>query len=77
MNLDNSGEDIEKISSIWIHSDAPLNSIEDKTILEDVVNIKGEEMPKVEDGKLIWETDNEDIYYQGKVKKTNTFKAKY
>lgn len=69
VNLDNSGEDIEKISSIWIHSDAPLNSIEDKTILEDVVNIKGEEMPKVEDGKLIWETDNEDIYYQGKVKK--------
>lgn len=69
VNLDNSGEDIEKISSIWIHSDAPLNSLEDKTILEDVVNVKGEEEPKVEDGKLIWETDNKDIYYQGKVKK--------
>lgn len=68
VNLDNSGEDIEKISSIWIHSNSPLKTIEDKSTLEDVINVKGEEVPEVKDGKLVWKTENKDIYYQGKVK---------
>ncbi len=69
VNLNNKGEDIDKISSIWIHSDTPLNTIEDRSILKDVVNVKGNEIPTVEDDKLIWNTDEQDIYYQGKVDK--------
>lgn len=76
VNLNNNGEDLEKISSIWIHSNSPLKNLEDKTILEDVVNVKGEETPKVEDGKLMWNTDNKDIYYQGKVKRQIPIKPK-
>ena len=40
VNLDNSGENIETISSIWLHSDTSLNTVEDKSILEEVTNVK-------------------------------------
>ena len=69
VNLDNKGEELEKTSSVWIHSDSPLNTVEDKSILKEVVNVKGDEEPKIENGKIIWETDKKDIYYQGKVEK--------
>lgn len=69
VNLDNSGKDIDKTSSIWLHSNSPLKTVEDKSILKDVVNVKGEEKPEVKNEKLIWETDDTDIYYQGKADK--------
>ena len=70
INLNNKGEELEKVSSIWIHSDTPLNTVEDKSILKDIVNVKGDEVPTLEEGKLIWKTDKKDIYYQGKVDKS-------
>jgi putative membrane protein len=68
-NLNNKGEELDKTSSIWLHSDGSLNNIEDESILKEVTNVKGEEKPTVENGKLIWKTDKKDIYYQGKVGK--------
>lgn len=70
VNLNNKGEELGKISSIWIHSDTPLETVEDKSELKDIINIKGDEVPIIEDGKLIWETDKKDIYYQGKADKS-------
>lgn len=61
VNLNNKGEGIEKTSSIWIHSDTPLKTVHDKSILKEVVNVKGEEVPTIDDGKLIWETDKNDM----------------
>ena len=69
VNLDNKGDIKDSISSIWLHSDSPLESVEDKSTLEEVTNVKGDEVPIVEDGKLIWKTDEKDIYYQGKTDK--------
>ncbi|MCF6466197.1 hypothetical protein [Clostridium sp. Cult2] len=69
VNLNNKGEELEKTSSIWLHSDSPLKNVEDNSILTEVTNVKGEEVPTIEEGKLIWDTDKKDIYYQGKVDK--------
>ena len=69
VNLDNNGKAIEKISSIWLYSDSPLKNVEDKSILKDVVNVKGKEKAEIKDGKLIWNTDNTEIYYRGNVEK--------
>lgn len=65
VNLNNKGEAQDITSSIWLHSDTPLKNIEDKTILKEVTNVKGDEVARIEDGKLIWESDKKDIYYQG------------
>lgn len=69
VNLDNKGRDENRYASVRLHSDSPLKKIEDKSILEDVKNVKGDEEASIEDGKIIWETDKKDIYYQGEVDK--------
>ena len=69
VNLDNSGKDLNKSSSVWLHSETPLNKVEDKSILKEVINVKGDEEPNIKNGKIIWETDKKDIYYQGDVRK--------
>lgn len=65
VNLDNQGKDEEKYASVRLHSNSSLNRVEDKSILKEVENIKGNEKPEIENGKLIWESDKKDIYYQG------------
>ncbi|MBU5440137.1 hypothetical protein KQI42_19270 [Tissierella sp. MSJ-40] len=69
VNLDNGGNPEEIISSIWIHSGSPLGKVEDKSTLKEVVNVKGEEKPTIKDDKILWETDKNDIFYQGKTDK--------
>ncbi len=75
VNLNNKGEVIDTTSSIWLHSDSSLGRVEDKTILKEVINVKGDEMPTSEEGKLIWQSDKKDIYYQGKTGKELPIKA--
>lgn len=60
------GEVKEKIVSDWLHRDDADGNIEDKTILKDIKNVKGEEKPDIDGEKLIWNTDKKDIFYQGK-----------
>lgn len=69
VNLNNEGEAVETTSSIWLHSETPLKYVEDNTILKEVINVKGDEIPTFEDGKLIWKSEEKDIYYQGKTDK--------
>ncbi len=65
VNLNNKGEAQDITSSIWLHSDSLLKNVKDKTVLKEVTNVKGDEVPRIEDGKLIWESEKKDIYYQG------------
>lgn len=65
VNLDPEGAPVEKISSIWLHSDSALGKIEDKTSLKDIKNVKGDEVPEINGDKIIWNTDKKDIFYQG------------
>ncbi|MBC8590255.1 hypothetical protein [Wansuia hejianensis] len=69
VNLNSSGKETDKTSSIWIHSDSSLDKIIDESILEDIVNIKGDIEPVKENQKLVWDVEDSDIYYQGKVNK--------
>ncbi|WP_138203848.1 hypothetical protein [Haloimpatiens lingqiaonensis] len=63
------GEVKEKIVSDWLHRDDAKGSIEDKTVLKDIKNVKGEEKPDIDGEKLTWNTDKKDIFYQGKTEK--------
>lgn len=65
VNLDSRGIPTEKISSIWLHSDTSLGTVEEKTVLKDIKNVKGEEMPKIDGDNITWDTNKKDIFYQG------------
>ncbi|MEY8303329.1 hypothetical protein FYJ27_11825 [Anaerosalibacter bizertensis] len=69
VNLDEKGAPIEKTSSIWLHSDTSLGKVRDKSTLKEIKNVKGEEEPKIDGDKIVWETDEKDIFYQGKTNK--------
>lgn len=69
VNLDEKGVPMEKTSSIWLHSDTSLGKVKDESILKEIKNVKGEEEPKIDGDKIIWETDEKDIFYQGKSNK--------
>lgn len=46
-----------------------LDTINDETDLTDIENVKGDEKFKQSGGRLDWEADGADIYYQGKTEK--------
>ncbi|WIV13268.1 hypothetical protein [Proteiniborus sp. MB09-C3] len=69
VNLSSKGEVIDTTSSIWLHSDSILEKVEDNTTLKEVISVKGDEVPTSQQGKLIWQSDKKDIYYQGKTDK--------
>lgn len=69
VELDSQGKNIETRSSIWLHSDAPLKEIKDKSTLEDVVNVKGDEEATIKGNQLNWTTEEKNLYYQGDTEK--------
>lgn len=46
-------------------NDAGLNEIDDYTILKNILNINGEETYKIDGNKITWESNGNDIFYQG------------
>ncbi len=75
VELDSLGHYQNKTSSIWLHSDAPLQKIVDQTTLEDVVNVKGDEEPDFQNGQLTWTTEEKELYYQGNSQKELPFEV--
>jgi|SRR5690625_2621462 len=65
VELDSLGHTVDKTSSIWLHSEAPLNEVKDKSTLKDVVNVKGDEEPTIKNDELNWKTEEKELYYQG------------
>ena len=53
------------IVSDWLHSDVAANEIKDKSILNNIKNIKGKEVPDKNGDILTWKTDKKDLFYQG------------
>ncbi|NBI07758.1 hypothetical protein [Senegalia massiliensis] len=70
VTLDHNGKESQKTSSIWLHSDKVLKDIEDKSNLNNIKNIKGNDKPEKKDDKLIWNIDDKEIFYQGKTDKS-------
>lgn len=64
---DADGTPNEVIVSDWLKNKSGAASIEDKTELTDIENVKGDETYTVgEDGEIVWQANGNDIYYQGK-----------
>lgn len=63
---DAEGTPSKVIVSDWIKNPDKLNKIEDKTNLEDIKNLKGDETYTINgDNLCIWDAQGNDIYYQG------------
>lgn len=60
-----SGDTEEVIVSDWLKNEAGKDRMEDRTDLQEIENVKGEETFRQEGENLTWEADGNDIYYQG------------
>lgn len=68
VNLNHEGEVKDVTVSDWLYSDQSDIEILDKSILTDIKNVKGEELPDIKGDILTWKTNKGEIYYQGKTK---------
>ncbi|MCH5267347.1 MAG: hypothetical protein J1E62_03295 [Lachnospiraceae bacterium] len=64
--LDAGGAVTDVIVSDWLKNSAQAEGVQDATSLEDIVNTKGDEKFERDNEKITWETNGQDIYYQGK-----------
>lgn len=54
------------IVSEWLNNAQKLPSLDDKSSLTDIKDVKGEDnFTRSENGTLVWNTQGEDVYYQG------------
>ena len=66
VNLKDDGTVDQVIVSDWLKNVTGTGELTDQSNLKDIKNVKGEETYKAgQDGKLTWQTENKDIYYQG------------
>ncbi|PRR79411.1 hypothetical protein CLLI_08910 [Clostridium liquoris] len=68
VNLNGNGKVKEEIVSDWLHSDEENLNVEDISKLNDIKNVKGNEVPLKDGDKLTWKSDKKDIFYQGTTK---------
>ena len=67
---DPDGTPNEVIVSDWLKNFDGADTLEDVSNLRDIENVKGDEtFTQGADGKLTWQADGNDIYYQGKTDK--------
>ena len=69
VNLDATGKASDITVTDWIKNVGVMSSLKDVSELEDISNIKGDETFKQNGDSLVWDADNKDIYYQGKINK--------
>ncbi len=65
VNLSQDGKVDRIIVSDWLHSDRMDVEFDDVSTLEDIKNVKGDEVPLANGESLRWETEKGEIYYQG------------
>ncbi len=64
--LDENGSISEQIVSNWLHDEDGIQNIKEILNLSDVENVKTDEKPEVNGKEYTWNTDGNDVYYQGK-----------
>ncbi len=69
VKTDASGAVDSVIVSDWLKNTDNTAQLEDYTQLTDIKNVKGKEEFSEDNGKLIWESEGNDIYYQGTIDK--------
>lgn len=70
VQLDATGAPTKTTVSDWLHTDTAETYIQDKSDLQDIVNVKGDSAPTVQNDALIWNMPTTDLYYQGTSDKT-------
>lgn len=73
---DSAGKAETTIVSEWLKNPDGEKSIQDRSDLSDIENVKGDEQFKKDGNKLSWDADGKDIYYQGTTKKEAPVTAK-
>lgn len=63
LNGDGSLSDI--VVSGWLHNDSGIKNLKEKLNLTDVKNVKTDEVTEDNNGEYTWNSDSNDIYYQG------------
>ena len=54
-----------QVVSDWLHSDNGLRGVTDRTSLTDITNLKSDAAYTLNGDALTWDTDKNDVYYQG------------
>lgn len=67
--LNSDGTVKKQIVSCWVHSDDGLKGVEDISALKDITNVKSTVEPQIDGGRVLWNTDETDIYYNGTIEK--------
>jgi len=63
--LDSTGKVKKTTVSNWLHSDEKDIKVEDKSNLDNIKNVKGDNEPRVSGEKLTWNMEDTDLYYRG------------
>lgn len=67
--LDANGNKTDVIVSDWLKNAADKGEVKDASDLTDITNTKGDEKFTQDGESLNWNTESDDIYYQGKTDK--------
>lgn len=71
--FDEAGKSKDITVSEWLHSDGGFNNYVDTTNLKDIKSLNSDDEIIVKDNKITFNTDKEDIYYEGKSDKELPF----
>ena len=63
--LDQNGNVRNTTVSTWLHGDQGIHNLHDKTGLQNVYDIHTDESNACENGVCVWNSDDNDLYYQG------------
>ena len=69
VNADALGNITDVTVSNWLKNKESSDSLQDKTELHDIENVKGEETYSGSESAMTWQANGSDIYYQGKTDK--------
>lgn len=67
--LESDGSVKEEIVSSWLHNDQGLKNVKEKLDIDNVKNVKNDEQPEIKDDVYTWNSDTNDIYYEGTTQK--------
>lgn len=77
VNANADGSEDQITVSNWLKNAGTEKNLEDESELKDIKNVKGDEEFTQSGNKLTWQTDGEDIYYQGTTTKEPPVSVKF
>ena len=77
VNANADGSEDQITVSNWLKNAGTEKNLQDESELKDIKNVKGDEEFTQSGNKLTWQTDGEDIYYQGTTTKEPPVSVKF